>query len=45
MAILVRNYLTPDLNTRDSLLSGGQPFVSGFRQVIGNLINVIALTN
>jgi hypothetical protein len=28
-----------EFNTRDNLLTGGQPFVSGFRQVIGNLIN------
>jgi peptidase S41-like protein/PDZ domain-containing protein len=26
-------------NTRENLLTGGQPFVNGFRQVIGNLIN------
>ena len=28
-----------EFNTRDNLLTGGQPFVNGFRQVIGNLIN------
>src|ERR1051325_855413 len=28
-----------EFNTRENLLTGGQPFVNGFRQVIGNLIN------
>jgi Periplasmic protease len=28
-----------EFNTRNNLLTGGQPFVSGFSQVIGNLIN------
>ena len=28
-----------EFNTRDNLLTGGQPFVNGFRQVIGNMIN------
>jgi len=39
----LRRFLQPDFpaefNTRDNLLTGGQTFVNGFRQVIGNMIN------